>query len=90
MRYFKYILFILSLSAPILAYCQSADTLLNLQQCIDIAIKNNLDVKKSELLLETSHVNANQAKEYLLPTINGQVDHSVSNGRGIDHLLILI
>ncbi|MBD1392259.1 TolC family protein [Mucilaginibacter glaciei] len=84
MRYFKYLLFSLSLSAPALAIGQSTDTLLNLQQCIDIAVKNNLDVKKSELLLETAKVNSNQAKEYLLPTVNGQVDHSVSNGRGID------
>jgi outer membrane protein len=84
MRYFKYLIFSLSLSVPALAHGQSADTLLNLQQCIDIAIKNNLDVKKSELALQTAHVNSNQAKEYMLPSINGQVDHSISSGRGID------
>lgn len=84
MRYFKYLLFSLTLITPALAHSQSADTSLNLQQCIDIAIKNNLDVKKSELQLQTAQVNANQAKEYLLPAINGQVDHSVSSGRGID------
>ncbi|AMR32656.1 transporter [Mucilaginibacter sp. PAMC 26640] len=84
MRYFKYLFFSLTLSIPVLAHGQSADTSLNLQQCIDIAIKNNLDVKKSELALQTAQVNSNQAKEFLLPAISGQVDHSISNGRGID------
>ncbi|RWY50141.1 TolC family protein [Mucilaginibacter gilvus] len=84
MRYYKYLLFSLALTIPALAHSQTADTTLNLQQCIDIAIKNNLDVKKSELLLQTAKVNSNQAKEYLLPAISGQVDHSISSGRGID------
>jgi outer membrane protein len=84
MRYFKYLLFSLTLTIPALAQAQTADTTLNLQQCIDIAIKNNLDVKKSELALQTAQVNSNQAKEYMLPAISGQVDHSISSGRGID------
>jgi outer membrane protein len=84
MRYFKYLLFSLTLTTPALAQAQTADTTLNLQQCIEIAIKNNLDVKKSELLLQTAQVNSNQAKEYMLPAISGQVDHSISSGRGID------
>nr|WP_294944767.1 TolC family protein [uncultured Mucilaginibacter sp.] len=84
MRYFKYLLFSLTLSIPALAQAQTADTTLTLQQCIDIAIKNNLDVKKSELDLQTAKVNSNQAKEYMLPAISGQVDHSISSGRGID------
>jgi outer membrane protein len=84
MRYFKYLLFSLALSIPALAQAQTADTTLTLQQCIDIAIKNNLDVKKSELDLQTARVNSNQAKEYMLPAISGQVDHGISSGRGID------
>jgi outer membrane protein len=85
MRYFKFILFSFITVLPVLAHSQTAvDSVLTLQQCIDIAIKNNLDVKKSELLMETSHVNLNQARENLLPAINGQVDHSINSGRGID------
>jgi outer membrane protein len=85
MRYVKFILFSFITVLPALAYSQTAiDSVLTLQQCIDIAIKNNLDVKKSELLMETSHVNLNQARENLLPAINGQVDHSINSGRGID------
>ena len=83
MRYFKFIFFCLIILSPVLAYSQ-ADTVLTLQQCIDIAIKNNLEVKKSELLLETGKLNYNQAKEYLLPTINGQIDHGINQGRNIN------
>jgi outer membrane protein len=85
MRYFKFILFSLITVLPALAHSQTAtDSVLTLQQCIDIAIKNNLDVKKSELQMQTTHVNFNQARENMLPSINGQVDHSINSGRGID------
>ncbi|RFZ84656.1 TolC family protein [Mucilaginibacter terrenus] len=84
MRYVKYLIVSLTLLSPALAHSQSADTTLSLQQCIDIAVKNNLDVKKSELAVQTSHVNFNQARENMLPTLYGQVDHGINNGRGID------
>jgi outer membrane protein len=85
MQYFKFILFSFITVLPALAHSQTAtDSVLTLQQCIDIAIKNNLDVKKSELQMQTAHVNLNQARENLLPAINGQVDHSINSGRGID------
>jgi outer membrane protein len=77
MRYFKFILFSLITLLPALAHSQVADTVLTLQQCIDIAIKNNLDVKKSELLLETGKLNYNQAKD-------GQIDHGINQGRNIN------
>jgi outer membrane protein len=85
MQYFKFILFSFITLLPALAHSQTAtDSVLTLQQCIDIAIKNNLDVKKSELQMQTAHVNLNQARENLLPAINGQVDHGINSGRGID------
>jgi outer membrane protein len=84
MRYFKFLLFSLITLAPALAHSQDVDSVLTIQQCIDIAIKNNLDVKKSELLMQTGHINYNQAKENLLPAINGQVDHGINQGRNIN------
>ncbi|GGH04673.1 TolC family protein [Mucilaginibacter phyllosphaerae] len=86
MRYFKFILFSLITLAPVLAHSQAVDSVLNLQQCIDIAVKNNLDVRKSELLLQTAKVDKNQAKENLLPSINGQIDHGISNGRSLNQV----
>ncbi|GAA4311196.1 hypothetical protein GCM10023149_06110 [Mucilaginibacter gynuensis] len=80
MRYLKYLLSAFTLMLSVSAYSQT-DSLLNLQQCVDIAIKNNLDVKRSELDMQTSRVYYNQARENLLPTLNGSVNHSISSGR---------
>lgn len=63
---------------------QLTDTVLTLQQCLDIAIKNNLQVKQSELQMEASRIYWQQARENLLPAINGNVNHSVSDGRSLN------
>jgi outer membrane protein len=84
MRYFKFLLFTLTVLAPALAHSQAADSILTLQQCINIAVRNNLDIKKSGLQLEIAEVNKTQAKENLLPSINGQIDHGINNGRSIN------
>jgi outer membrane protein len=80
MRYFKYILTALIVQASVSAYSQT-DSVLTLPQCVEIAIKNNLDVKRSELDMETSRIYYNQARENLLPTLNGVVNHAISSGR---------
>lgn len=60
------------------------DTVLTLQQCLDIGIKNNLQIKQTEAQMEASRIYWQQAREYLLPTINGSVDHSWSEGRSLN------
>ncbi len=84
MRYFKFLLFSLITLAPALAHSQAVDSVLTLRQCIDIALKHNLDVRKSELILQSARVDKNQAKENLLPTLNAQVDHGINNGRSVN------
>ncbi|MFD0765068.1 TolC family protein [Mucilaginibacter lutimaris] len=86
MRYFKFLLFSLITLTPALAHSQAVDSVLTLRQCIDIALKHNLDVRKSELQLQSARVDKNQAKENLLPSINGQVDHGISNGRSLNQV----
>lgn len=83
MNHFKYllILFISLIAAP--AFSQT-DSVYTLQQCIDIAIKNNLDVRKSELQMERDRIYWNQARENLLPTVSGDVYQTLSNGRSQD------
>jgi outer membrane protein len=66
------------------AKCQSADSVYNLQQCIEIAIQNNLTVKRSELDMERSRIYWQQQRANLLPTLNGGINHSLNNGRSID------
>ncbi|MCJ8211245.1 TolC family protein [Mucilaginibacter sp. RS28] len=83
MNYLKYI-FVLFLAITTLPAFSQTDTVYTLQQCIDIAIKNNLDVRKSELDMERDRVYWNQARENLLPTVNGNVQHTISNGRSQD------
>lgn len=79
----RYIFAALLLVANI-AHAQQIDTVLTLQQCLDIGIKNNLLVKQSELQMETNRVNWQQARENLLPTLNGNITHSVSEGRSLN------
>ncbi|MES2274778.1 MAG: TolC family protein [Bacteroidota bacterium] len=82
MRYFKYTLLLFCLCSK--AFAQNADTVYTLQQCIDIAIKNNLDVRKSNLQLEADRIYWQQARENLLPGFSADVSHSVSTGRSQD------
>ena len=82
MRFSKYFLTLLFLACSILAQAQK-DTLLTLQQCLDIAIKNNLNVKQFGLTMEQDRIGFNQAKENLLPAITGNISRELSQGRGL-------
>ena len=54
MRFSKYILAIILITSTVLAYGQKADSnkMFTLQQCLDIAIKNNLQnvIEKTKLV----------------------------------------
>ncbi|RYY36579.1 MAG: TolC family protein [Sphingobacteriaceae bacterium] len=84
MRFLKIQIITVLILSSATAYCQQADTLYNLQECLDIAIRNNLDVKRSELDMYRSRVYYNQARANLLPTLNGEVTHNFNNGRFFD------
>ncbi len=55
-----------------------------MQECIDTAIKNSIEVRQSVLLTKTSAINHNQSKANLLPDLNGIVSHGINRGRSID------
>lgn len=57
---------------------------LSLQECVQTAIDNNLDVKQSDLSMERAAVNWRQSKANLLPNISGYIDHTLYQGRSID------
>jgi outer membrane protein len=57
---------------------------LTLKQCVDIALKNNVDVNRSELQMENSKVNLTLAKGNMLPFVSGNINHGLSSGRAID------
>lgn len=55
-----------------------------LQECIDYALQNNLNVKRSLLNVETSDINLSQSKMQMLPTLNGGAQYGNNWGRNID------
>lgn len=81
----RYILAMVMLMATTALHAQQiTDSVLTLQQCLDIGVKNNLLVKQTEAQMEANRIYWQQARENLLPTLNGTVDHSISQGRSIN------
>ncbi len=66
-----------------LAYGQ-ADTLWSLDRCMDHAIRYNLEVKRQELMLQSTDQNHRQSKLDLLPNLNGMIEHQLGSGRILD------
>lgn len=62
----------------------STTTKLNLQQCIDIAVKNNQQVKEAKYQSDYAESYLSQAKGNMLPFINADINHGLSQGRSID------
>ncbi len=57
---------------------------LSLQQCVETAIANNLDVQQSNLLMQRSKIDWNQARLNLLPNLTGNAGLDITQGRNID------
>ncbi|HTK18978.1 MAG TPA: TolC family protein [Mucilaginibacter sp.] len=83
MRFSKYILTLLFITGTLGVYAQAADTAFTLQKCLDIAVKNNLQVKQSGINAESARIDLRQSKENLLPSIGANASRSFYNGRGI-------
>jgi len=74
--------FAILLSVQMNAHAQQKT--LNLQTAVETAIKNNIDVKQSGLQQEIADANLKQARASLLPTLNGEIDHTWNKGRSLD------
>jgi outer membrane protein len=68
----------------IYAVSQNSGVIYNLQECIDIAIINNLDLKSAHLQTKTADVNFKDSRNALLPTLNGNYNIGSTSGRSID------
>lgn len=55
-----------------------------LQQCVDVAIENNLDVKNAEFKMQSSNVYAQQAKASVIPSVSANITHGINQGRSIN------
>ena len=63
---------------------QVEKSIYTLQQCVEIAFKNNTDVKQAGLLRESAKINYNQSKANMLPELNAGISHTQYNGRSIN------
>lgn len=55
-----------------------------LQQCIDFALKNNIQIKQNILNEKLTEATLLQNKAQLLPNLSGSVSHSYINGKKVD------
>ena len=71
------------------AFAQQTDTtagdaIWTLRECVDYALANNLQVKRSELDVELSNIDKRQSRLAMLPSANAQGSYGYNWGRGID------
>lgn len=67
------------------AFAQSADKkVYTLKECIEIALRNNLAVKRSALGLKGADINLDQARYTMLPTLNLSSSAGSNWGRSVD------
>jgi outer membrane protein len=66
------------------AQTQPAKTTWTLQECVDYAITNNLQVKQTGLDVELARVNLDQARSNLLPSLNGSSSYGFNFGLNND------
>jgi len=57
---------------------------LSLQQAVTIAIRHNLLVNQADIQAQVGKVNYNQAWDYMLPTLNGQINEARLSGRNLN------
>ncbi len=76
----KYCFFIGALFCSVIMNAQT----LTLKDCIETAIKNNLEVKQAEWQSKTSEVNWKQTRANQVPFVNSGISHGVNQGRSID------
>ncbi|WP_223034615.1 TolC family protein [Hanstruepera marina] len=81
----KQILFIIALVFYGTVYSQTVQNRsYTLDECISMALENNLNLKSSELLANSANINLKQSKANILPSLNGNYNIGVNNGRSID------
>jgi len=65
-------------------FAQEGGKVMTLQECVTLAVENNLNVQRARLNLETSEVNKKQADFQRFPSLNSSGTWSHSWGRSID------
>jgi outer membrane protein len=63
---------------------RSQTNTMTLQQAVETGIKNNLDVKQSDLQMQAASVNWKQSRANMIPSLEGFANHGINQGRSID------
>lgn len=78
-------IFIACLVSSFMIVCQNQqEKKYTLEECIQIALENNLNLKSSKFSKTSAEINYKQSKANLLPSINGSFNAGVNNGRSVD------
>ncbi|MBO0933521.1 TolC family protein [Fibrella sp. HMF5036] len=62
----------------------NAVQVLGLQQCIDIALKNNITIQQGQLQVESSELQLRQSRFNQLPSVNAFISQNVNSGYNVD------
>ena len=68
----------------IIPFTSKSQEVWNLEQCIEYALTNNLQIKQSRLDMEIADENVMQSKGQFLPSVNGNAYHQFNYGQTID------
>jgi len=75
------IIFIFTYILPLTVYSQdSLQTHFTLEECIELALRNNANAQKSASNTELANLDLKQAKTALLPSFDGRLTHDISTG----------
>ncbi|MEP5613725.1 MAG: TolC family protein, partial [Cyclobacteriaceae bacterium] len=80
----KHLLTMLAFCACLFVGQAQEKRILSLEECISIAVENNLSVQRSQLNLSTARVNFENAKGQRYPSLNANGNFGYNWGRGID------
>jgi outer membrane protein len=80
----RILLFIALWLLSYLCSAQTSQKRYTLEDCISIALENSLDLKSSKNQRETARINFQQSKGDLLPSVNGNYNVGINDGRSID------
>jgi outer membrane protein len=82
MRSLKYLLVLFLIAEAAISNAQQ--TTYSLQQCLSIAIKNNLTAQQDSITAQTARINFLQSKENLIPYITGGASRDLTSGRALN------
>ena len=66
------------------AFSSDAQQAWSLKQCIDYALKNNVQIRQSQLNVDIAKLDLLQSKAATLPNLNGSASHAYNYGRTVD------